>query len=831
MAPERTTPLHAPPEPPGATPRDLILVAGIPSVLAIIIAILSVRFGVVRRLAHALLNAPGLVSGLAALAVLSPIAALVVVWSRLHSEHEAHLHLTEMARLDSLTGLPNRFGLDERLAEAVESSRRTGLPFAVLFADLDRFKIVNDTFGHEVGDALMRSAASRLRQALRPVDQVVRYGGDEFVVICPDVANAGTGERIANRVIEALEQPFTIGRQSLSISCSIGLALADQHVLDADQVVRDADVAMYQAKGAGPGAFRVFDRTIGGTLTPSAIEERLRSAMELNQFRVHYQPVVETATGQIMGVEALLRWNDPERGLVSPDDFLPILEETGLIVPVGEWVFQEACKQAMRWRKAFPECPLELKVNVSARQLSQVDFGDMITRVLAETELPATSVFLEITESALMDDVSSAWSVLRDAKTRGVRLALDDFGTGFSSLSYIRRFSLDMLKIDKSFVDGLAHEPDDVAIVEHVIGMARALGMVTVAEGVEQAEQLRQLQQLNCDRAQGFWFSPPVPAELIGPMLTDPVLAERWSNVSPAAPVTPPAVQGEASAPGVRLTHSPRALDHRRGNTPASQHAAIDAAGEYDLPPMPRLPAPATPTFDTPKSIPAAQILPPTMRPMQRLTTPTEPSTVPAGFTAPQTLHFDGGVAGVSQTPPTNGLARSDGPPSDARDGDSTAPSDVPPAELTQAPPATAAQPFAAPEGESHQRVAPPPSAPRGPGGTAAPSRSESARPTSASPSPEDDPSSVGSNHLAALPPPNVPAQPREAAAQRDPVAPRAPRVAPPPLAPRDGTPGARPAVRVPSALPQLTEVRPAAEPLTQAATPGAHAAEAATPD
>ena len=476
---------------------------------------------------------------LAALVFVGPAIALAAVWISFRRTEDLRRRLTELARMDTLTGLPNRLHLAERLGAAVADTRGRNTGVAVLFVDLDRFKIVNDTFGHEVGDALMVAVAGRLREALRPGDQVVRYGGDEFVAICPEISNAGAAERIARRVIAALSEPYTIGRQNLNISSCVGIALTDYHGGPAEDVLRDADVAMYQAKAAGAGSYRTFDRTLGNSLTPSAIEARLREAVERQEFRVFYQPVVRTDDGVIVGVEALLRWDDPERGLLAPDEFLPILEETNLIIPVGTWVFREACRQAAEWRTAFPDHELELTVNVSARQLSQVDFGELIASALADTAVPHTSVCLEITESALMDDVSSAWTVLREAKTTGVRLALDDFGTGFSSLSYIRRFSLDMLKIDKSFVDGVGTEPDDNAIVEHVVGMARALGMVTVAEGVEQPAQLRELQRLGCDRAQGFWFSPPVPPNAIEALLEDSSLPARWSDVRVPEPVTP----------------------------------------------------------------------------------------------------------------------------------------------------------------------------------------------------------------------------------------------------------------------------------------------------
>lgn len=632
MEKDPSLPAIAPPEVQKASPRDLVIIAVLPAIAALVIAGVSARYGVVQRFATALSNAPSIVAALCMLALLTPVVTLVVVWRRFRAEHSAHVKLTELARLDTLTGLPNRFGLTAQLEAAMQSSRTSGMPFAVLFVDLDRFKVVNDTFGHEVGDALMRAAATRLRHALRPIDQVVRYGGDEFVVICPDVTNVGTGERIAQRVISSIEEPFTIGRQSLSISSSIGIALADHHVAEVEQVVRDADVAMYQAKGAGPGAYRVFDRTIGGALTPSAVEDRLRRATERREFRVFYQPVVDTATGHIVGVEALLRWHDSERGLVAPDEFLPILEETGLIVPVGAWVLAEACRQAVEWRRIYPQHPLELKVNVSARQLSQVDFGDMIIDVLQESGLPASAVFLEITESALMDDVSSAWATLREAKTRGVRLALDDFGTGFSSLSYIRRFSLDMLKIDKSFVDGLAHEPDDVAIVEHVIGLAKALGMVTVAEGVEQPEQLRQLQRLGCERAQGFWFSPPVPPELIGPMLSDTTLATRWSDVRPAAPVTPPNIDGDG---GAKTSVTPVVVGMLRDIPRAHDPSSLT------LPPMPeqqQLDLESTEDTIDAETAPHDEKLPePAFTPPVALEPPPRPITLPPMFRSAST--------------------------------------------------------------------------------------------------------------------------------------------------------------------------------------------------
>lgn len=468
---------------------------------------------------------------------LSPFA----MWFFYRQFVEAQLVLGELAGIDTLTGLPNRLGLTERLDAAIAATSGSSTGVAVLFVDLDRFKVVNDTFGHELGDALMVQVARRLRDAVRPGDDVCRYGGDEFVVICGGISSDMAAKQIAQRIIDGLTVSYATGTQTLNISCSIGIALTDASGPSAEDCLRDADVAMYQAKSAGSGTYRIYDHILGKALTPSAIEARLRAAVVNHEFRVYYQPVVDTRDGIILGAEALLRWEDPERGLVEPAEFLPLLEETGLIVPVGTWVLQEACRQSASWRSLCPDRSLEIKVNVSARQLGQADFAHLVNQALNTNQLDPGSLVLEITESALMDDVSSAWSMLRLAKASGVKLALDDFGTGFSSLSYIRQFSLDMLKIDRSFVLGVEFSHEDHAIVEHVIGLSRALGMVTVAEGVEDAAQLRALQRLGCDRAQGFWFSPPVPSPTIDAMLTDPTLPERWSQVGGSNPEEPSA--------------------------------------------------------------------------------------------------------------------------------------------------------------------------------------------------------------------------------------------------------------------------------------------------
>ena len=469
-----------------------------------------------------LVDAPFDLSALLALVIVLPVAA-VVVGRRRHRDAQAlRDELDRRALHDPLTGLPNRRFLNEHFEQIIRRSQRGGGQVAVMVLDIDRLKNVNDAHGREVGDQLMVAVTTRVRELVAEGDTVIRYGGGEFVVICPDTTGGPSAERLAANIIAGLEAPFSIGHDRIRLVANIGIAIAEENCSQPDDLIRDAASAMRHAKQKD-GGYAMFDRSLAQRVTPSTTERRLREALDRGQFVLHYQPVVSLQTQRMVKVEALIRWQDPERGLVPPGDFIPALEETGLIVPVGNWVLEEACRQARRWQELYADrAPLAVTLNVSTRQLAQYDFPDVLTRALTVTQVDPSLICLEITEGALMHDVEAAWTMLRTAKTSGVALALDDFGTGFSSLSFLRKFSMDILKIDKSFVDGLGHSREDTTIVEHLIGMARGLGMVTVAEGVETADQVKYLRSLDCHMAQGFYYCKPQPADVIDQIMGEP---------------------------------------------------------------------------------------------------------------------------------------------------------------------------------------------------------------------------------------------------------------------------------------------------------------------
>ena len=430
--------------------------------------------------------------------------------------------LQQQATHDELTGLPNRTLLMDRLRMALSRIRRTGTGVAVLFCDLDNFKVVNDSLGHVEGDRLLVDTAERLVKALRPGDTVARFSGDEFVVLCEELNEPGDAMFVADRVRGLLDRRFVLEDAEVFMTVSTGIAYTEDPDAEPMHLIRDADAAMYQAKGGGRARAVMFDsRMREAAVLRMATENSLHRALDRHELRVHYQPEIDLRSGQIVGVEALLRWEHPQRGLLGPDEFIRVAEETGLIVPVGRWVLEQACRQLQRWQAEHPVAAEDLfvSVNLSARQLGRRALLGEVAKVLDDTGLAPARVHFEITESVLMDDVERSSEQLHQLHELGVCLNVDDFGTGYSSLSYLSRFPVDLLKVDRSFVRGLGIDPGDGAIVRAVIDLAHNLGLRAVGEGVERPEHLEALRALGCDLAQGFFLGRPQPAHAIGELL------------------------------------------------------------------------------------------------------------------------------------------------------------------------------------------------------------------------------------------------------------------------------------------------------------------------
>ncbi len=429
---------------------------------------------------------------------------------------EAAQHL---AYHDALTGLPNRTLFEDRLTVALAQAHRKEQSVAVMFLDLDRFKIVNDTVGHTFGDQLLQNVAERLNGLLREGDTVARMGGDEFTVLLPEVTQAGDAVEIAERILETLRQPWRINNREFHVTTSIGIAIYPSDGEDAESLIRNADTAMYRAKEQGRDKFELFTAAMNASMVERlALENSLRRGLERDEFVVHYQPQVNIRSGRIVGNEALVRWQHPERGLVSPMEFIPVAEETGLIVPLGAWVLQTACAQNAAWQQAG-HAPMPVAVNLSARQFQQRDLLDTVTQALEESGMDPQYLILEITEGVAMHDAESTATTLRALREMGIQIAIDDFGTGHSSLSYLKRFPVSALKIDRSFVRDLTIDPEDAAITAAIIAMAKSLKLKVIAEGVESEEQLAFLKEHGCDEMQGFLFSKPVPAPALEKML------------------------------------------------------------------------------------------------------------------------------------------------------------------------------------------------------------------------------------------------------------------------------------------------------------------------
>ena len=436
--------------------------------------------------------------------------------------------LARQAFRDPLTSLPNRALFMDRLSHALTRTERRGEQLAVLFLDLDRFKVVNDSLGHGVGDQLLIGVSQRLAACLRPEDTIARLGGDEFAILLEDVKDDKGPTSVADRLTGELQQPFVVEGREVVITVSIGIAMSTARRMTPEDILRDADLAMYHAKGKGKARYEVFDKSMNAPAKERMdLELDLRNAVARGEFILHYQPVVELPTGRITEVEALVRWKHPQRGLLFPADFVGLSEETGLIVPLGRWVLHEACRQTRQWQLAAPATKLAISVNLSARQLQQPGLVDEIGAVLRETRLDPGALRLEITETVVMHDAPITLAKLEALKALGVQLAIDDFGTGYSSLGYLKRFPVDTLKIDRSFVKGIGRDVEDSAIVRAVITVAKSLGLSVTAEGIETADQLDQLRTLGCDHGQGYFFAKPMTSDRVPAFL---VATSPWGS-------------------------------------------------------------------------------------------------------------------------------------------------------------------------------------------------------------------------------------------------------------------------------------------------------------
>ena len=449
----------------------------------------------------------------------------VGIFSDIANQEDMKKRLHELAYHDALTGLSNRNLLWDRMQQDLVHSRRSGELMAILFLDLDRFKVINDTLGHGAGDQLLKAVADRLRGCVREGDTLARLGGDEFVAVLSHLEEGQVAAHIAGRMVEALSMPFMIQGHELVVTTSIGICLHPGDGEDIDSLVRNADIALYRAKEHGRNNFQFYAGPVNDKAQQrQVLEMDLRRALERNEMYVLYQPQTDIPSGRVVGVEALIRWRHPELGLIPPTEFIPIAEDAGLIAQIGEWVLRTACAQNKAWQDAgLP--PVQMAVNLSSRQFKQQDLVGVVKRALAETGLAPQYLVLELTESIFTEDVDAARGMLEQIKGIGVELSIDDFGTGFSSLSYLKRFPMDTLKIDRSFVQDSSVNPDDSAIVEAIIGMAGSLRLKTIAEGVETEQQQAFLSEHGCATMQGYLFAHPLApeqfAEYLGKSLTN----------------------------------------------------------------------------------------------------------------------------------------------------------------------------------------------------------------------------------------------------------------------------------------------------------------------
>lgn len=443
------------------------------------------------------------------------IATLAFVYLReqVIERKNAKQQILELAYYDSLTKIPNRALFHDRLQQTMAQAARSGSRFALLFLDLDRFKAINDTHGHRCGDKLLIAVTDRLNNCLRLGDTLARLGGDEFVILLPNIASTNAAVAVAEKVLAQMQKEFSIDNLQIFSSTSVGLAFYPENGQDSDTLLRHADMAMYAAKDEGRACYHLFSTHMHREIVHRhQVAEELRVAIQREEFELHFQPQIDVASEEIVGAEALVRWKHPEKGLILPGHFISIAEETGLIQPLGEWIFRTACEQLKLWRDQGLD-NFKLSINLSAHRLEQSDFIDTIEEILQKNELNPNLLELELTESTMLADMDKASALLKQLKLRGFTLAMDDFGTGYSSLSYLKQLPFDQVKIDQSFIKGININHDDTVLVKTILSMASHLNLTVVAEGVETYEQFAYLKELGCDRAQGFYFSRPLPPD------------------------------------------------------------------------------------------------------------------------------------------------------------------------------------------------------------------------------------------------------------------------------------------------------------------------------
>jgi len=441
------------------------------------------------------------------------ISNYIALFSDITERKASYERIQHLAHFDALTNLPNRALLNEHLDMAIAVAKRNQTQLAIVFLDLDRFKIVNDSLGHHAGDLLLQIVSDRLKSCVRETDTVARLGGDEFVVLLGCIRESSDAARVAQKVVEAIAIPFILDGNEVNIGASIGIGIYPDNGLDSPTLIKNADAAMYHAKEHGRNNYQFFSSVMNDkAFEQMALENDMRWALKREEFFLHYQPQIDALTGKIVGVEALIRWQHPKRGLVPPFNFIPLAEKSGLIVAIGEWVIKTACAQNVAWQKEGL-APILTAVNIAAQQFKQKDFRESVIQILDDTGLAPHLLELEITESAIMENAESMLDTLHSLKEIGLHLSIDDFGTGYSSLSYLKHFPIDKLKIDRSFVMDITNDSKNNAIVETIIHLGHNLKLKVIAEGVETAEQLATLKELRCDEIQGYFFSRPLSAQ------------------------------------------------------------------------------------------------------------------------------------------------------------------------------------------------------------------------------------------------------------------------------------------------------------------------------